>query len=406
MDEKETTREFSLYPALLLMARSWRLVLRNMLAAAAVAAVIAFILPSRWRAVATLMPPQEKETSAVGAMLAQITLPGMQMPKPQSNAQLFVEILKSRTLNERILNRRFAVGNDSLPLYRILRFKSPEIGYYRMIKKTQFMVLPNDIVSVAVELRNPNLAADVANAYIEELDRLNLEKSVSRAKNSRLYIESQLAETERRLRAASERLALFQQQNKAVSLEHQVQAYVEQAADLSGKILAKEIEIGVMLQSMTSDNPLVVRARSELEEMRRRAREMEIGKDRPSIDGYLPFRDIPPLALQLAEQLREVKVQETVWQLLTQQYYQAKIEEARNTPTVQVLDPATPPVFRSFPNRKLMVIVAAVLSAVLSLIYVILLDYFHKLRSRPESRRRLELLVAELKKGWNPFSKS
>ena len=401
----EKEHEITLFPLLMTLVRARRLVLRNFVLTVMLALAVSFVLPSRWRAVTTLMPPQEKDASAMSGMLSQLTVPGISIPKSATTAQLFVEILKSRSVNERVLNRHFVVKNDSLPLYRILRYPSVEVGLYKMIKKTQFMVQPNDIISVAVELRDRQLAADVANAFVEELDRVNQEKSVSRAKNSRIYIETQLAETQKKMRESAERLVAFQQQNKAVSLESQVQAFVEQAATLSGQIMAKEIEIGVMLQSMTPQNPLVVRAQSELAQMRRQVNELQYGKSSAKEQVYLPFQDVPSVALQLAELLREAKVQETVWSLLNQQYYQAKIEEARNTPTVQVLDAAVPPAFRSFPKRKMTAIVAGILSVVLTLLYVLIENYLIALRNRPDDRRKLELLRQEMVQDFSLFKK-
>lgn len=402
MDEKlSSMREISLFPLLMTLVQARRLVLRNFLLTVFLVLGLSFFLPSRYTAVTTLMPPQEKEASSMAGMLSQLSVPGISLPPPASTSQLFVEILKSRSVNDRVLNRTFVSKVDSLPLYKILRFPSPEIGFYKMMKKAQFMVQPHDIISVNVELGNPQLAADVANAYVEELDQVNQEKNVSRAKNSRIYIEAQLAEMQKKMRASAELLVAFQQQNKAVSLESQVQAYIEQAASLTGQMMAKEIEIGVMLQSMKPQNPLVIRAQSELGQMRKQVNELQYGKA-AAADAkeqvYLPFQDVPSIALRLADLLRETKVQETVWQLLTQQYYQTKIEEARNTPTVQVLDVATPPLFRSSPNRKLLLVVFGMLSIVLTLLLVIAENYLLSLRDKPEERRKLELLRMEMRK--------
>ncbi|RPH99027.1 MAG: hypothetical protein EHM72_12300 [Calditrichaeota bacterium] len=403
MNDQKSIKEISLFPFFLILLQSRRLILRNFLLTTVFVFALSFLLPSRYAAVTTLMPPQEKEVSSMAGVLSQMSVPGLALPTQTSTAQLFVEILKSRSVNERVLNRTFAFKGDSLPLFKILRFPSVEIGYYKMFKRAQFMVLPHDIISVRVEMKTPHLAADVANVYVEELDRVNREKSVSRAKNSRIYIETQLAETQKKMRASAELLAAFQQEHKAVSLENQVQANIEQAATLAGQMMAKEIEIGVMLQSMTAQNPLVIRAQNELNQMRKQVDELQYGKtsDNAQDDLTLSFQNIPSVALTMAELLREAKAHEMVWQLLTQQYYQAKIEEASTTPTVQVLDKATPPVFRSFPNRKLLVLVFGVLSIVVTLLYVILINQMRSWREKPEDRRKIELLQQEMRKELN-----
>ena len=152
---------------------------------------------------------------------------------------------------------------------------------------------------------------------------------------------------------------------------------------------------------MKAQNPLVIRAQSELDELKRRYAELQFGDTEVATDDaefYLPFVDVPEVALQLAELIREVKVQETVWQLLNQQYYQAKIEEARNTPTVQVLDSAAPPPFPSSPNKKAYVIVFGLLSIVLTILWVLLTFYWDELKQKPEKQQRLEHLRRELGK--------
>jgi uncharacterized protein involved in exopolysaccharide biosynthesis len=257
-----------------------------------------------------------------------------------------------------------------------------------------------------VELDDPKLAANVANACAEELDGVNQEKSVSRAKNSRIYIESQLAVTEKNLAEKTKLLVEFQQKNRAVSLENQMLASIRQVAELKGQIIAKEVQIGVMKQSMKATNPLVIRAQNELNELNRRYNELQYGADaeeKKDQEFYLPFADVPELGLQLAELTRDVSVQETVWELLNQQYYQAKIEEARDTPTVQALDRAIPPERRSFPKRKLMVVVAGLVSFVLSVIFAFIQEYASSVKERPEEKEQWDEIVESLKVDVSQF---
>ena len=117
----------------------------------------------------------------------------------------------------------------------------------------------------------------------------------------------------------------------------------------------------------------------------------------------MPFTDVPELGLLLADLLRKVKIQETVWTLLNQQYYQAKIQEAQDTPTVQVLDSAVPPIFRSSPNRTLLVMIFGVLSILLSIIWGFGKEYLLKLDKRPEEKEKLKSITDELQKDLKKF---
>ena len=391
-------KEIDMYPALMtILSHRW-IIVRNVVLTVFLVVILSFFLPRRYIAVTTLMPPQEDSKSPMAGMLSDVSLPGFSLPSSASSAEIMVELLKSRSVGERVLRRPFVVKNDTLPLYQHLSMPSVDIGLIRMRKSARFMLSKQNVISIIVELNDARLAADVANAYAEELDRINQEKSVSRAKNSRLYIESQLEQTRDKLAQATRALAEFQQENKAVSLENQMQAGIQQAGELKGEIIAKQVEIGVMLQSMKPENPLVIRAKSELQELNRQYRDLQFGEGKvdENSEFYLPFVDVPQVSLQLADLLREVKVQETVWQLLNQQFYQAKIEEARNTPTVQVLDSATPPPFPSSPNRKVLVIVFALLSLVLTIIWLLLLYSWQTWQQSPEKRQRLMEVKQEL----------
>jgi len=383
------------------------IIVRNFAVTVVIVVIVSFIIPRKYTAVTTLMPPQEMEKMSMSALLSDVNVPGLALPAANaSTSEIMVEILKSRSVNEQVLRRKFACKNDSLPLYKCLKFPSLAKGIIKIAKIARFSVSKQGIISVAVELKNKKLAADVANAYIEELDRINQEKSVSRAKNSRIYIESQLQETNDKLKIATKELALFQQQNKAVSLEEQMKASIQQAGQLKGQIIAKEVQIGVMWQTMKAQNPLVVRAQKELDELNRRYKELQYGGttvEEKEGEFYLPFTDVPEVGLKLAELTRDVKVQETVWELLNQQYYQTKIEEARNTPTVQVLDYAEPPVIPSSPKKKVLVLVFGMLSILLTILWVFTLHFYENLKKYPEEKERLDSIVSEFKKDWHIF---
>ncbi|MBN1480990.1 hypothetical protein EH223_00785 [candidate division KSB1 bacterium] len=393
------SKEIDLFPLFITVLAARWLVVRNVVLTVVLVALISFVLPKKYIATATLMPPSDDNKMAMG-FLSDVSVPGLSLPAAASSADILHEMLKSRSVGERVLNRYFCIGSDSLPLYKILKMPSAEIGLLQMRKKVRFVLSKQKILSIIVELGDAKLAADVANAYIEELDQVNQEKSVSQAKNSRVYLESQLQKTHAQLFEATKKLATFQQQNKAVSLENQMAASIQQAGELQGQILNKKIEIGVLQQSMKPGNPVIVRAQQELQEMERRYAEFQYGsaEDGDNSALFLVFNDVPEVAVDLAELMREVKVQETLWQLLNQQYYQTKIEEARNTPTVQILDAATPPPFASSPNKKGLVVVFGMLSFMLTVFWVLAIAYWKRLKTDPAKQSRLQIVSDELEK--------
>ncbi len=379
------------------------LILRNALVGAIALGLLSFLLPRRYTAVTTLLPPAEMPQSALQGLAAELPTVPFVLPKATSPAALFVEILKSRSARENVLQRTFSRNKREAPLLQLLHAKSMESGLERLRRCTTVFASDQGIITIMVEMPEAQLAADVANAMVEALDQVNREKSVSRAKNSRLYIEQQLAQTEQKLREASQALASFQATHKAIALEEQTKAAIESAGDLKGRIIAKQVELGTLRLIMRPDNPEVIMAQRELEEMQARYNALQFGEEpapKENKEFYIPIAELPEVARQLAELIREVKVQETVWELLNQQYYQAKIQEARDTPTVQQLDPAVPPERPSKPRRVLLMVVAGLVGGIATSIWLLVVPL---VALAPGDKERLQSMHRELAGDWQRF---
>ena len=289
-----------------------------------------------------------------------------------------------------------------------MKVESLEKGREKLSSRLNTKASPEGIISVAVELNDRFLAADVANALVSELDKINKEKSTSRAKNSRIYIENQLKLTEEKLKKASEELVQYQEKYKAISLEEQTKTAIEKAGELKGKILAKNVELGVALQTMKSSNVYVVQLKKEIEELERQYNYLQYG-DSLNLENqrefYIPFADVPEVGLELANLMREVKVQETVWELLNQQFYHAKIQEARDTPTIQVLDEAVPPELRTKPKRKLLVLVGSFLTLMISIFWAFVSEYIDRVKSDSVNYHKTKEISDDIRKDWEGIKK-
>ncbi len=384
------------YVAILVKHR-W-MILRNFGVVFVLSIILAFIWPKTYTAETTLMPPQEVDEFSMMNFMPDISLPGLSLPNSSSPSEIMLTILESKSVGQKVLSRHFACDGENIPLYECLNFESIEKGLKGMKGIVEFFLSEQGFITISVSLGDRNLAAEISNAYAEELDKVNQEKSISRAKNSRIYIESQLKVTVEKLGEASQKLSLFQQEYKAVSLQEQMKVSIQQAAELKGHIISKEMQVGVMLQSMTLENPLVVRVKQELVELERRYSEFQYGDLSTNGEFYLPFAEVPEVGLKLAELTRNVKVQETVWELLNQQYYQAKIQEARDTPTVQTLDVAEPPQYHSSPKRILMIFVLTTLSVLFSIFWAFGKNYFDRMLERPHEKEIIANIIIEFRK--------
>ena len=335
--------------------------------------VVSFLLPKIYESTATLLPQLESNNGVgLGALFASgaassaaqslgISLPG----SPATPTDVFTAMLKSRIMADDII-RRF----DLMEQYET---KTMHDARGSLEGATRIVVTKEKVIKVAVEDRDPQLASDIANFYVSNLDRLNQTLSVSKARENRKFIEQRVAETQTALVKVEDALKEFQTQNRTVAIEAQSKAMIEATAMIQAQIMAQEVQLQVMGSYLSSNNPEIARVQSSISELRKQLQIMETGKsgkERLPGDRLRPaITSVPTLALEYGRLARDLKVQETLYALLISQYEQAKLTEARDTPTVQVLDPAIPAERKSRPKILLNVLIAGILSLFVGLFW-------------------------------------
>ena len=349
---------------------------------------VSLLMPKIYESTASLLPSLDSKDggglAALGTLLAAtgtggpaqglgITLPGT----PATPTDLFVAMLKSRIMADEVI-RKFNLMDH---------YEAKTMHDARKVLEgdTKITVTKEKVIKITVETESPPLAADIANYYVANLDRLNRTLNVSKAGQNRAFIERRLAETQVNLAKAEETLKEFQTQNKTVAVEAQSSAMIQAAAQIQAQITAQEVQLQVMSGYLSPDNPELSRVRSSIGELKKQLYLLESGKGGK---GMLPgdrlhpaMVTVPGLALHYGRLLRELKVQETLYTLLTSQLEQAKLAEARDTPTVQVLDPAIPAEKKSKPRILLNTIIAGVLALFVGIFLAFFLEYLDRMRT-------------------------
>ncbi|MCS6291197.1 MAG: hypothetical protein H8K10_19820 [Nitrospira sp.] len=345
---------------------------------------ISLLLPNIYESTSSVLPQLEsKEGGALAALLTTtgaagmaqnlgLGLPGM----PTTPTDVFVSILKSRLMADEVIK--------TFNLMDRYREKTMVDTRKELEDHLRITVTKEKVIKIAVEDEDPQVAADMANFYVTHLDRLNRTVTVSKAGQNRAFLERRLHETMESMARAEEALRDFQAKNKTVAVEAQAKVMIEAAAMIQGQITAQEVQLQVMGSYLSPDNPDLARIRSNVEELKKQLAIMGSGKDaKGTLSGerlHPAMTAVPDLALQFGRLFRQVKVQETLFTLLTSQHEQAKIAEARDTPTVQVLDQAVPADKRTRPRILLNVAVAGVLALVIGIFLAFFLDYRARVR--------------------------
>ena len=336
--------------------------------------ILFFIYPKSYEAPVTILPPEKNNQMGGlsgllgGEDLSNLMTAGMS----NANAQLFIEMLKSRSASLYVVRKHnlikfYDAKNEieaAAKLSEKLNLDLSKEGIIKLSVNTSGSWFPiftsqNDSVR--------KFSAELSNSFVEALDNINREKLSSKAKRARIYIEAQLQQTKVLLDSAENSLMLFQKKNKTVSLPEQVKAAIDAAAELKTDIIKTEIELGLVQPNLREDSKTLLTLKSKLQELRNQYNKMEMGNQ----DYLVAFKDVPEIGRELAQLVREVKVQNEVYMLLQQQYFKERIQENRDLPTIEVLDEAIPPLNASSPRLIFSTVLGGVFVFLLmSLLYV------------------------------------
>jgi uncharacterized protein involved in exopolysaccharide biosynthesis len=205
------------------------------------------------------------------------------------------------------------------------------------------------------------------------------------AKRNRIFVENQLYKVKKELREAEEALKGFQINKKIVAIGAQTEASITALANLKGQITAKEVQLGVIKQYSTPSNPDVLTIKDELRELKKQLAMLESKGSNPKIEAIPSLSEAPALGLQYVRLKRKAVTHQKIFELFTQQYEMAKIEEAKEDITFQVIDRAIPPEKKIKPKRKLIVMLVGVISLFAGIFLVFFLEYLSNLKE-PEQQ--------------------
>jgi len=373
------------------VAKHRRLIVALPLILGTVAAVVSLILPPAYTADTRVVPPQNT-SSSLGILnqlgpLATAAANGKDLSL-HGPSDLYVAMLHSRTIADALL-QRFSLMN-------VYHAKRQIDARKRLDSGTLITISKENVITIAVTDSDKNRAADLANAYVEELLKLTRTLAVTEAGQRRLFFEREVQSAGNELANAEQALKKTQETTGIIQLDNQSKAMFESLTTLHAQVAAKEAQVEAMRAYATPENPDLVRSQHELAAMRGELSRLEAGQGGTSVSD-IAIRKVPEAALEYVRRLREVKYRETLLELLTRQYEMARIDEAKDAAIVQVLDKAEPPEMRSWPHRTTMVLTVVFLAFGLAVLAAFLLESLQRIKADPQFMARVQLLKFYLK---------
>ncbi len=340
--------------------------------------LIAFLIPVRYQSVTRLMPPDGQSGSGLGLLAAMAGRSGASVGGlggfagdllgVKSSGALFVGILSSETVQDGLI--------EKFQLKKVYHDSKIEDARKALAECTDLSEdRKSGIISIVVTDHDPKRAAAMAQAYVAELDRLVAQVSTSSARRERIFLEERLQKVKTDLDSAAKNFSDFASKNTAIDIPAQGKAMVEAAATLQGQLIAAQAELSGLRQIYTNNNVRVRAAEARMGELQKKLNEIGGAGTQSELKNdnslYPSIRKLPLLGVTYADLYRQTKIQETVYELLTEQYELAKVQEAKEIPTVKVLDAAIVPTKKSFPPRTVIVVLGTMLGTTLTMTWIV-----------------------------------
>jgi uncharacterized protein involved in exopolysaccharide biosynthesis len=389
--ELPAEKQGSILDILIVLARHHRFILVLTLVFGLASAGISLVLPPTYQATARIMPPQQSQSGAA-ALLSSLGGGVASMAAGVSGlkntSELYVAILQSRTVADRLIAR--------FDLMKHYEAKLHESARKTLAKKTRIGAEKSGMITIEVEDGDSNRAAEIANAYIQELTRLTKTLAVSEASQRRLFFEQQLEGAKNNLAKAEIALKGGIDARGVISVDVESRGVMETVAKLRAQSSAKEIELNSMRSFVTESNPNYRRVQEELASLRSELAKLENGRAGAT---DLPSETKNQAGLDNIKLLRDVKYYQMLYEMLAKQYEVARLDEAKDPTMIQVLDAALTPEKRSKPQRTLIVLASTIFGFALAAGLVLAREKKKQLLASPEVAARWEEFKSHFRRG-------
>jgi len=381
-------KENNLLDLVIIFLKRFRLIAAITIGVALCTVIISLTMPRIYESTARILPPGRSENSTA-ALLSRVTgnmgFGDLFSGGVAGSPDLYMGIMKGRTVLDAVIDR--------LQLMDRYKTSKREVARKRLSGAVRLAAdKRSGIVSISVADKDPQRAMELTNAFAEELSNRLQTLAVTSATKKRLFFEEQLKLSHTALANAEDAISSFQGSTGVIKMDDQAKAGLAGISRLQASVAAKEIELKVMKTYATPQNQDFRRVEEELRGLHEQLKKMEGGGY--ASNSIIPTEQLPLLGTEYVRKLREFKYQEALYEILLKQYEAARLAEAQDAAMVQIVDAATVPEFPVRPKRKLMVLLATMVSFLLATFLAFTIEHVSKTFRSPEDLEK----IARIKK--------
>ena len=355
------------------------------------ALIVSLLLPVSYMGKTLILPPQQSQSLA-GAMLGQLgALAGLGKELGvKSSVDLYLAMLSSESVENGLIQKF-----DLLTVYRTKKL----IDCRKVLEAhTILKSLPKEgLISISVTDRDPKRAADLANGYVEELEGLSQRMALTESSQRRLFFEKQLQQAKENLITAEQTLRQTQEKTGLLVLDSQARSVIDTVAHLKAQIAAKEVQLHAMRTFATAENPDLVLGEQQLAGLHAQLEKTLKNNNVIQGDVEIPTSKLPASGLAYVRAYRDMKYNETIYEIVAKQYEAARLDESKSAPLAQVVDAAAIPERKSFPKRSWIVLIAFAASFLLSCAYVIVQTAYRRFIADLRHQEQINVLKSHLR---------
>lgn len=414
MGQAQREDETSLYDYWLVIKKRWKALALIFFLVLFSSVFISLRMTPIYRATTTLIPVESQH--GISSALSQVTsgipiVSGMIKGLPATTAEKLVSILQSRTVAEGVLRKLDLIKEFSKEAKNGLlgglrtsivgfleglsgqqKGEKEDVNFQQVLRRLKEMVKitksREGLISISVDYKDPKIAADIANQFTRELHDFIQKNALTFSKKNRIFIENQLRAVKEELTNSEEMLKNFQSRTKIVSMNAQAEAALKALAELKAQIMLREMQLGVLREFATEQNIDVIRTKDEIRELKKQYAMLESQKGNPRGSPIPSLEEAPEVGLDYIRLKRKAMIDEKLYELLKQQYEMAKIEEAKEDISFQVIDPAIPPDKRIKPRRAFIVSVSGICALFFGILLVFFMEYLERERTMRTSGQK------------------
>jgi uncharacterized protein involved in exopolysaccharide biosynthesis len=390
-------REINVIDLLTLLAYRKRLVGLATGVGILVGGILCVVLPPKFTAVTKIMPPQQAPSMTTylmnplglgvggGGSLAAMASAGLGLKSPND---LYIGVLNSRPIADALIQK--------FDLVKEYHSRDMSDARKKLKKNTEITSGKDGLITVSVEDNDKKRVPQIANAYIEELRKTTKSVAITEASQRRLFYEEQLKQAKDALVAAAVALQRVQQEKGMIQPEMQARSLIGTLTMVQAQIGAKQVELQALRSYSTEQNPEVQMAEKQLESLRGEATRLEQNSHSSGFS-ELGMKDVPGASVEFIRAEHEVLYRQTLFDLLVKQYDSAKLDEAKEPVTIQVLEPAIEPDRKTSPSRMMLLLIAMVVGFMIGCLWALIVTWLENLRTDPVATGRLKKLKTAIK---------